>query len=120
MAEPSYNRTNFLETQTDNDGVVSSDPVAWDFVEFLEFMRTRRVKQRRISSAEEGQPDLIAWQEYGDDQYWWVIMYINKIQDPINELTAGTLIAVPLLRDVEEYRQSRVAAQTRGQSVILR
>lgn len=120
MAEPAYNRTNFFETQTDSDGIISVDPVAWDFKEFFEFMRTKRVKQRRISAAEEGAPELISFEEYGDEQYWWVIMFINKIQDPINELTAGTLIAVPLLRDVEEFRQSRISAQTRGEAVILR
>ena len=120
MTQQAYNRANFFGTQTDNSGTISTDPVAFDFVEFFEFMRTKRVKQRRISAAEEGSPDLISFQEYGSEQYWWVIMFINKIQDPINELTAGTLIAVPLLRDVEEFRQSRISAQTRGQAVILR
>lgn len=116
----SYNRTNFLGTQTDDDGIISSDPISWDFKEFSEFMRSKKVKRRRISASEEGAPDLISFQEYGNDSYWWVILFINKIQDPINELTAGTLIAVPLLSDVEEYRQSRISARTRGQAVILR
>ncbi|NNK83727.1 MAG: hypothetical protein HKO92_11440 [Flavobacteriaceae bacterium] len=120
MAKPSYNRTNFFDTQTDNNGIVSSDPIAFDFKEFFEFMRTKRIKQRRISESEEGAPDLISFQEYGSEQYWWVIMLINKIQDPINELTAGTLLAIPRLSDVEEFRQSRISAQTRGQTVILR
>lgn len=120
MANPVYNRTNFLETQTDSDGIVSVDPVAWAFKEFFEFMRTKKVRQRRISSSEESSPELISLQEYGSEQYWWVILFINKIQDPINELTAGTLIFIPRLKDIEEFRQSRISAQTRGQSVILR
>lgn len=120
MVGKSYNRADYLRTQTDSNNIVSSDPVAWDFNEFLEFMRTKRVKQRRISSAEEAAPELISWQEYGDEQYWWLILYVNKIQDPINELTAGTLLAIPRLSDVEEFRQSRISANTRGESVTLR
>jgi hypothetical protein len=120
MANPVYNRTNFLGTQTDEDSIESSDPIAWDFKEFFEFMRSKKVKQRRISSSEEGAPDLISIQEYGSHQYWWVILFINKIQDPINELVAGDLIVIPQLRDIEEFKQSRISAVTRGQSVILR
>ena len=120
MAEPVYNRTNFLLTQTDSNGVISSDPIGWDFTEFFEFMRTKTIKRRRISAAEEGAPDLISEEEYGSEQYWWVIMFINKIADPINDLVAGTEIAIPLLRDIEEFRQSRISSQTRGESVILR
>jgi hypothetical protein len=120
MADPTYNRANFYQTQTNEGGVVSTDPVSFSFREFFEFMRDKTVKQRRIAESEEGAPDLISYQEYGDEQYWWVIMYINKIQDPINDLTAGTLIAIPSLSDVEEFNQLRNSARTRGQAVILR
>jgi hypothetical protein len=116
----SYNRKNFFTTQTDNNGVVSTDPVSFDFREIFEFFKTKQVKLRRISEAEEAAPELISYQEYGTHQYWWVIMYLNKLQDPINELTAGTLIAIPSLSDVEEFRQANLSGQTRGETVILR
>lgn len=120
MAIPTYNRANFLGTQTDSNGVVSTDPINFEFQEFLEFMRSKRVNQTRISASQEGAPDLISWEAYGTQQYHWVVMLVNKIQDPINELTAGTLIALPDLADIEEFREIRNSSSTRGQTVLLR
>lgn len=120
MVVKSYTRSNFLDIMTDNDGIQSIDPISFDFNEFFEFMRSRIIKTRRIKESEEGAPDLISFQEYGDDQYWWIIMYINKIQDPINELTAGTVIAIPRISDIEEYKNNRASSNTRGEAVILR
>lgn len=120
MATPKYDRGKFFGTLTTSDGIVAADPLSFDFEEFIEFMRNKRVKIRRIQEAEEAAPDLISFQEYGDEQYWWLILLINKIQDPINELTPGTVLAIPSLKDIEEFRQSRTSATTRGEAVILR
>lgn len=120
MTSSSYNRKNFFTTQVDDDNISSIDPVSFDFKGLFEFFKTKQVKLRRISDAEEAAPDLISFQEYGTHAYWWVILYLNKIQDPINELTAGTLIAIPSLSDVEEFRQADLSGKTRGETVILR
>ncbi len=120
MTNNSYTRSNFFDIMVDNNGVESIDPVSFEFVEFFEFMRSKIIKTRRIKESEEGAPDLISFQEYGDEQYWWVILYINKIQDPINELTAGTLIAIPRISDIEEFKNNRASTNTRGEAVILR
>ena len=46
-------------------------------------------------------------------------MFVNRLQDPVNEFTAGTQIAIPRLKDIEEFRQSQSSGQTRGETVIL-
>ena len=116
----SYNRKNFFTTQTDSEGNVSTDPVSFEVREVFEFFKTRQVKLRRISASEEASPELISYQEYDTHAYWWVICYLNKIQDPINELEAGTQLAIPRLADIEEFRQANLSGQTRGETVILR
>jgi hypothetical protein len=115
-----YLRSNFYSTQTDNDGTVLTDPVTFKFNLFADFMRDKRAKVVTITSANEGSPELISYQHYGTHEFWWVIMFINRIQDPINELTPGTRIAIPFLSDIEAFRQSREAVSNRGESVILR
>lgn len=120
MANSTYNRANFFGTSVNNDGVEVLDPIDFEFQSFIEFMRSKKVKRKRISESLAGAPDLISYQEYGDHQYWWVIVYINEISDPMNELVAGLEIAIPQLKDIEEFRQSRISASTRGEAVILR
>lgn len=120
MTTPTYDRAKFFGEVIDEDGITSTDPLDFEFSNLIEFLRTKKVKIRRISSAEEGAPDLISFQEYGNDQYWWVILLVNRIQDPINELVAGDEIAIPRLQDIEEFRQSQSSGSTRGETVILR
>lgn len=114
-----YSRGLFYGTMTNNEGIVLTDPIEYDFQEFIEFMRNKRVKVIRINEADEFSPDLLSYAEYGTHEFWWVICYLNKIQDPLNELQAGMEIAIPLLKDIEEFKQSRNTATTRGQSVVL-
>jgi len=120
MAIARYSRDNFYGTMTDTDGEVLTDPIQYEFQAFIEFMRNKDVKVRRLSESDEKIPDLISYVEYGTHEFWWVICYINKIQDPINELEAGLEIAIPFIKDIEEFRQSQASANTRGQAVILR
>lgn len=114
-----YDRSNFFGTMISN-GLELTDPIDWDFREFIEFMRNKNVKIIRLQEANAYAPELLSYLEYGTHEYWWIICYLNKIQDPINELEPGLQIAIPFLSDIEEFRQSRISSSTRGQSVILR
>lgn len=118
MVTKPYTRSKFYSTMVDNNGIVSIDHVTFSLSEIHEFLRGRVIKTRRLQESEEGAPDLISYQEYGDEQYWWIILYVNKIQDPINEFTAGTLIAIPDLSDIEEFKNSK-RASTNSASVTL-
>lgn len=115
-----YDRKNFFGTMTDDNDIVLTDPIQYDFQEFLEFMRNKNVRVIRLEEHNAYAPELISYLEFGTHEFWWVICYLNKIQDPINELEPGIEIAIPFLSDIEEFRQSRTSASTRGQSVILR
>lgn len=42
----------------------------------------------------------IAFKEYGDKDYWWVIGLYNGIIDPIQDLTPGTLLQLPSITDI--------------------
>ena len=120
MAISRFNRANFFDTMTNEENEVLTDPVSFFFNDFIEYMRDKDVLIKRIAEADEGAPDLISFKYYGTEEYWWIICFINKIQDPMNELVAGTRIAIPFLKDVEEFKQKIATSKSRGQSVILR
>lgn len=119
MATPVYDRAKFFGTVINEEGIELTDFINFSFNSFIEFLRTRRVKVRRLSSAEEGSPELVSFQEYGDEQFWWVIMLANRLQDPINEFVPGLEIVIPRLQDVEEFRQAQSSGATRGEAVVL-
>lgn len=45
-------------------------------------------------------PDLLAYDIYGDVQYWWILMLYNDLQSP-KELVQGLTISYPSLTDLE-------------------
>ena len=49
-------------------------------------------------------PDLISYKVYSKVVYWWIIMKVNNIEDPFNDLEAGTSLVIPNVLDVEEYQ----------------
>lgn len=40
-------------------------------------------------------PDNLAYDLYGDDNYWWVIPVRNGLQDPIFDLKIGKILIIP-------------------------
>ena len=54
-----------------------------------------------IITSEAGRPDLLAYNLYGSTQYWWLLLWYNKILD-ITDLKAGTPINYPSYSDMED------------------
>lgn len=50
----------------------------------------------------EFRPDLLSYELYGNSNYWWTIVLINRNQliDPIRDLKAGMLIRVLSKADI--------------------
>lgn len=48
-----------------------------------------------VKKSEQFAPDLIAYNYYGNERYYWVILMANNIFDPFTELYAGRVIRVP-------------------------
>jgi len=59
----------------------------------------------RIEEEDFMRPDLISYKIYGSVRYWWVILLVNKVQDPYSELTVGALIQLPSMQDIYEFNK---------------
>lgn len=46
-------------------------------------------------------PDLLAYNIYGDTQYWWVLMWYNSLYS-VDDLRVGLNINYPGINDIEE------------------
>lgn len=70
---------------------VRSIPAAGDDVNFT------------ITSQYHHRPDLLAYDLYGNKDFWWVFAQrnINTIKDPVYDFTAGTTIKLPRKSNLE-------------------
>lgn len=57
----------------------------------------------QVTDMELGQPDLIAYKCYGNEQYDWLIMNANGIVDPYNDLYIGQILRIPDLQQALSY-----------------
>jgi hypothetical protein len=59
----------------------------------------------RITEPDLLRPDLISYQYYNTVDFWWVIMLVNNIQNPLTDLEIGMLIKVPNILDIYEFNK---------------
>lgn len=50
---------------------------------------------------EEGRPDLLAYNIYGDTQYWWILMWYNSFIKP-QDIKNGITIKYPSISAIEQ------------------
>lgn len=57
----------------------------------------------RIDATDVLRPDLISFKNYGTVNYWWFIMFVNSVFDPLSDLEVGHLLVIPNLLDVYDF-----------------
>ena len=57
----------------------------------------------RISETDWMRPDMISYAMYGTVKYWWLIVALNNIFDPFNDLVVGKKLTIPNLFDVYDF-----------------
>jgi hypothetical protein len=94
-----FSRNNFLKTNN-VDGVIEND-LTTNTLDNFEFKRPRTFYT--ISTEDLKRPDLISLKTLNSMAYWWIIMKLNNIESPLDELETGQSLQIPNLQDVEEY-----------------
>lgn len=93
------NRSNYLKTGDSTYGkekiLTSNDFTKYNFVYPVSFYK--------IVADDIGRPDLIAIKVYGTQDFWWMLMKYNGIDDIWNELYKGQTIRIPDIRDFNQY-----------------
>lgn len=99
------NRTSFYQV-TEVGGVLEVD-FTTSTLPLLVFKRPYRLY--RVQEQDGARPDLISHKLYGGVGFWWVLCYMNGIQDPLTELKVGMLLKAPDPLDIYEFnKEARV------------
>ena len=118
MAKSKYNRTKYFSiAETKNGEVLDLLDNRWD--KFNDYLKDKQTASFKILPKHAGRLDLISFDAYNSVQYWWIIAKINAIINPITEITAGKIIAIPLLTDIENFYQIILEKRREGSSVAL-
>lgn len=56
-----------------------------------------------VTSANIANSPGLAYQIYGDKDYWWVICLYNGILNPIEDLQPGTILQIPSITSVNAF-----------------
>jgi hypothetical protein len=67
------------------------------------FVMSYPVSYYRIVEADVMRPDLISYKVYGTVDYWWIVLFVNDIEDPLDDITAGTILKIPNILDIYQF-----------------
>ena len=94
-------RTNFYN-------IVRNDDIdEYDYMHnnLTKFKMKYSVSYYRIEEADLQRPDIISYKIYGSIAYWWLLMMINGIENPLKDMEVGQLIQVPNVLDIYEFQK---------------
>lgn len=99
-------RTQFFHTDTVN-GVPEFDYL---YNSLANFQMTYPVSYYMVNDSDLLRPDMISYKVYnGSVEYWWIICFINKIQNPLVDLVTGDTLTIPNFLDIINfYRKYKV------------
>lgn len=83
-----------------NTSPYATTKIVDDYLDIINFKKIPYDKddvEYRIESKYQNRPDLLAYDLYGNSNYWWVFSMRNpdKIRDPVYDMIPGTVIFIP-------------------------
>ncbi len=94
-----FNRVKFYETRVIN----SLDECDFILSDIQDFKIIRPTTFYTIRYEDIQRPELLAYKLYGNQDYWWILMYVNEIHDVWNDITEGKIIKIPNIKDINEW-----------------
>ena len=60
----------------------------------------------RVSGPDLMRPDIISYKNYGTVNFWWIIMTVNDIDNPLTDLEEGMILTIPSKLDIFAFRKA--------------
>ena len=92
-------RTDFY-TNLDVDGKKEHDFLQSNISKFEIFYP---LTYYRVTQSDLMRPDLISYKMYRTVKYWWLICYINNIDNPFADIKVGELLKIPNSIDIYNF-----------------
>lgn len=91
-------RYNFIETIT-NPGI-SQEMKGFASNTFINSFLDGNEEIKQIPNGFQYRPDKLADFYYGDSKYYWILSYVNRLENPIEDYIVGNYIIVPSAKTV--------------------
>jgi hypothetical protein len=59
----------------------------------------------RVNGTDVMRPDLISYRYYGTVRFWWIIMLVNGIDNPLTGITVGDILTIPSKLDIYAFQK---------------
>lgn len=83
----------------------------------LKLLNIQTYTYHTVNQAERGAPDLISFEEYGKEDYWWHIMAYNGIYR-FNQIVEGTVIKIPELASIVQVTNDALATESNSTATV--
>ena len=70
-----------------------------------QFKITYQPDYYRISEGDIPDPGAISYKVYGTTEFWWVILLVNDIQNPLTDMESGTILQIPNVIDIYDFQR---------------
>ena len=80
----------------------------YDFLQnnLSNFVMNYPVTYYRVVSEDVGRLDLISFKVYNTVDYWWLIGYVNSVENVFVDINVGDVYIIPNLQDVYQFYKS--------------
>ena len=59
----------------------------------------------RVTGEDDMRPDKISFKMYGTVEFWWVLMLVNGISNPLVDIDPGLVLTVPNRIDIYNFQK---------------
>jgi len=95
------NRTNFYHIET----VDGTNELDFLYNSLSEFSTEYPLSYYRVTGIDLMRPYLISYRYYGTVRFWWVIMLINGIDNPLADMEVGQILKIPSKLDIYSFQK---------------
>jgi len=59
----------------------------------------------RVTNSDLMRPDIISYKCYGSVEFWWILMLVNGVDNPLLDLINGQILVVPNKLDIYSFQE---------------
>lgn len=95
------NRTNFYHIEM----VDGTNELDFLHNSLSEFTTEYPLSYYRVNGIDLMRPYLISYRYYGTVRFWWIIMLINGIDNPLVDMEVGQILKIPSKLDIYSFQK---------------
>ena len=69
------------------------------------FVMSYKPQYYRVASSDLMRPEIISYKCYGSEEFWWIIMLVNNVDNPLLDLIAGQILIAPNKLDIYTFQK---------------